>query len=352
AGVVMGENFIGSQQWQEQQAQLSRIAGAVAGALATGKAEGVYSGADAAEVVERFNRQLHLAEIKAVNELAQDDRVKQERFLAASCRQVNCTAQASLNSAERMQAETLMAQYPNTPEEEGILTHYWIQKEKKRFGNYPALTGFEQIQLFTYTDADKLSDSQTFAKNQWIESASKATGWSKETIEALGLSISLVGLVRGKRFGQKFSAYPTGISFNISQKNHLAKFDGFTQKTGIKGAHNADEFYSAAVKNGVKIVSSTPSGINGITQVKYQVPAYDRAGNIVGYKSTEYPKTIYSPKIFSDQKILDLGQQAASNGYNNAISKGLRQYDSAAGGVNFRIYIDQETGTVRNFHPK
>ncbi|MBS0057800.1 CdiA family toxin C-terminal domain-containing protein, partial [Yersinia sp. Marseille-Q3913] len=175
---------------------------------------------------------------------------------------------------------------------------------------------------------------------------------SKETIEALGLSISLAGVVRGKKFGQVASTYPTGISFNINQKDHLAKFDGFTQKTGIKGAHNADEFYSAATQNDVKIVSSTPSGINGITQVKYQIPAYDRAGNIIGYKSAEYPKTIYDPKIFSDQKILDLGQQASSYGYKDAISKGLRQYDSTAGGVTFRIYIDQETGAVRNFHPK
>uniref|UniRef100_UPI001643E22A CdiA family toxin C-terminal domain-containing protein n=2 Tax=Yersiniaceae TaxID=1903411 RepID=UPI001643E22A len=180
---------------------------------------------------------------------------------------------------------------------------------------------------------------------------SNITGWSKGTIEALGLSISLAGTVRGKA-GQVVSTYPTGISFNINQKVHLAKFDGFTQKTGIKGAHNADEFYSAVIQNDVKIVSSTPSGINGITQVKYQIPAYDRAGNIIGYKSTEYPKTIYDPKIFSDQKILELGQQASSHGYKDAISKGLRQYDSTAGGVTFRIYIDRETGTVRNFHPK
>lgn len=159
-------------------------------------------------------------------------------------------------------------------------------------------------------------------------------------------------MVRGKRFGQTGAAYPAGISFNIGQKNHLAKFDGFTQKTGIKGAHNADEFYASVTKNGVKIVSSTPSDVNGITQVKYQIPAYDRAGNVVGYKATEYPKTIYDPKKFSDQKILDLGQQAASNGYTDARSKGLMQYDSTAEGVTFRIYIDQETGTVRNFHPK
>lgn len=348
AGTMMGENFIGPQHWQEQQAQLSRVAGALAGALASGKAEGAYSGAGAAEVVERFNRQLHLEEIKAINELAQGNNIKQERFMAASCRQVNCSAQESLNSSERIRAEALMVKYPETPEEDNILARYWIQKEKQRFGNYPALTGFEQIQLFTYTDADKLSDSQVFAKNQWVEEVHNSTGWSKETIETLGLSVSLAASLRGRKFDQ----YPTGLSFNINQKNHLAKFDGFTQNSGIKGTHNADEFYSIVAQKGVKIVSSTPSDVNGITHVKYQVPAYGRAGNVVGYKAKIQIKTIYNPKIFSDQKMLELGQKASISGFRDAMSKGLDAYDSHAGGVTFRVYIDKTTGLVHNFHPK
>ncbi|HDL6958345.1 TPA: contact-dependent inhibition toxin CdiA [Yersinia enterocolitica] len=350
AGVVMGENLIGSQQWQEKQAQFSRVAGAIAGVLATGKVEGAYSGANAGEVVDRFNRQLHLDEIKAVNELAKGSNVKQERFLAASCRQVNCTAQEALNSAERARAELLMAKYPETPEEDGILRNYWIQKEKKRFGNYPALTGFEQIQLFTY--ADKLSDSQKFAKNQWVEEASNLTGWSREAVEALGISASLAGVVRGKRFGQTGAAYPTGISFNINQKNHLAKFDGFTQKTGIKGAHNADEFYIAANQHHVKIISEIPGSVKGITQITYQIPAYDRAGKVIGYKAAELPKTIYDPKIFTDQKMLDLGQRASAIGYKEAMISKNGTANAIVEGITFRIYVDKNTGMVRNFHPQ
>ncbi|WP_145932024.1 DUF637 domain-containing protein [Yersinia bercovieri] len=350
AGVVMGENIIGPQQWQERQAQLSRIAGAVAGALVTGRAEGAYSGANAAELVERFNRQLHLAEVKAVNELAQGNRVKQERFLAASCRQVNCTAQESLNSAERARAETLMARYPDTAEEEGILTRYWIQKEKQRFGHYPAFTGVEQIQLFTYTETDKLSDSQLFAKNQWVENASNITGWSKGTIEALGLSISLAGTVRGKA-GQVVSTYPTGISFNINQKVHLAKFDGFSQKKGIHGTHNADIFNQAVSANGVKIINRALGQVRGITHVKYQIPAKDRTGNTVGYKAEIFEKTIYDPKIFSDEKMLILGQQAAANGYQSAKALGAREYKAESNGVKFQVFLDQNSGAVINFFP-
>ncbi|WP_455757894.1 DUF637 domain-containing protein [Yersinia aleksiciae] len=62
AGVVMGENFIGSQQWQaksERQAQLTRFFGGVVGAVFTGTSEGAYSGANAAETAFRYNYLSH-----------------------------------------------------------------------------------------------------------------------------------------------------------------------------------------------------------------------------------------------------------------------------------------------------
>ncbi|EPB0880349.1 DUF637 domain-containing protein [Yersinia enterocolitica] len=62
AGVVMGDNLIGPQQWQEKaerQAQITRFFGGVAGAVFTGKAEGAYSGASAAETTFRYNYLSH-----------------------------------------------------------------------------------------------------------------------------------------------------------------------------------------------------------------------------------------------------------------------------------------------------
>ncbi|CNH85106.1 filamentous hemagglutinin outer membrane protein [Yersinia pekkanenii] len=62
AGVVMGDNFIGPQQWQEKserQAQFVRFLGGVTGAVFTGKAEGAYSGANAAEMAFRYNYLSH-----------------------------------------------------------------------------------------------------------------------------------------------------------------------------------------------------------------------------------------------------------------------------------------------------
>ncbi|WP_322846855.1 CdiA family toxin C-terminal domain-containing protein [Pseudomonas sp. B33.4] len=153
--------------------------------------------------------------------------------------------------------------------------------------------------------------------------------------------------------GAKVSAdFPEGLSFNPNIKSHLSSFDGFTQKNGISGTHNLDAFNQAAATNGLKILSETPTSVAGVTTVRYQMPAYDRAGNIVGFKDKVFPKTVYDPKIFADQKILDLGQQAAASGYKEALSKGLSQYDSVAGHVTFRVYLDKTTGTVTNFHPK
>ncbi|GKW05509.1 hypothetical protein PEC301877_43220 [Pectobacterium carotovorum subsp. carotovorum] len=149
----------------------------------------------------------------------------------------------------------------------------------------------------------------------------------------------------------KGTTYPEGINFNINQKNHLATFDGFSQKKGISGTHNLDEFNQAASANGVKILNETPGPVNGITHIEYQIPAKDRAGNITGYKAETFEKTVYDPKIFSDQKMLDLGQQAATSGYKAAIVSGAREYTATAGGVKFQVFLDQKTGTVTNFFP-
>ncbi|OCG40123.1 hypothetical protein A9G29_08605 [Gilliamella sp. Fer2-1] len=144
-----------------------------------------------------------------------------------------------------------------------------------------------------------------------------------------------------------------GISFNINQPKHLATVDGFSQSRGISGGHNADAFYDAAKQYNVKIVSEKPTGVPGITEVKYQIPTKDRAGNFTGeYKSKLETKTIYDPKIFTDQKILALGQQATASGYKDAIEKGLQSYNAKAGGVTFRIYIIPNTKIISNFHPK
>ncbi|HHV1111056.1 TPA: contact-dependent inhibition toxin CdiA [Escherichia coli] len=184
-----------------------------------------------------------------------------------------------------------------------------------------------------------------------------------ETTQGLEIAAASMTPLFGQAVANKITAlvdkankYPSGIGFKINQPEHLAQLDGYSQKKGISGAHNADVFNKAVVDNGVKIISETPTGVRGITQVQYEIPTKDAAGNTTGnYKGNgakPFEKTIYDPKIFTDEKMLQLGQEAAAIGYSNAIKNGLQAYDAKAGGVTFRVYIDQKTGVVSNFHPK
>lgn len=152
--------------------------------------------------------------------------------------------------------------------------------------------------------------------------------------------------------GKGVAAFPDGMSVNPNIKYHLSEFDGFSQKKGISGTHNLDSFSKAATDNGVKIIGQEPDFTNGISTIKYQVPSYDRAGNVTGYKAEVFTKTVYDPKVITEQKMLELGQQAAADGYVNAMTRGMNAYNGEAGGIKFRVYLDPTTGTVRNFHPR
>ncbi|WP_273803245.1 DUF637 domain-containing protein [Providencia rettgeri] len=62
AGITLNNNLINEKEWQkdsEKYAQLSRVLGGFAGAIFTGNAGGVYSGADSAQSTFRFNHLLH-----------------------------------------------------------------------------------------------------------------------------------------------------------------------------------------------------------------------------------------------------------------------------------------------------
>ncbi|WP_421960355.1 hemagglutinin repeat-containing protein [Providencia huaxiensis] len=157
-------------------------------------------------------------------------------------------------------------------------------------------------------------------------------------------------------FPKRATKTPDGISINIDLPIHLATMDKFTQRAGVSGAHNADAFYGAVREKGLQIIRETATGVKGITQIEYKIPTKDAAGKLTGnYKGNgaePFKKTVYDPKVYTDQKILDLGQQAAANGYKDAIVKGLQSYNAKAGGVTFRVYLDPKTKGVSNFHPQ
>lgn len=164
---------------------------------------------------------------------------------------------------------------------------------------------------------------------------------------------AFLAVAKSQPEGTTLVSTPDGISFRIDQPKHLSTADGFTQKSGISGGHNADAFYDAAKQYNVKIVSEKPTSVKGITEIEYLIPTKDRAGNLTGnYKPNPETKTVYDPKVYTDKVMMELGQQAAMVGYKDAITKGQQAYDAMAGGVTFRIYLDKNTGRVTNFHPK
>ena len=150
--------------------------------------------------------------------------------------------------------------------------------------------------------------------------------------------------------------YPEGINFDTNQANHLANLDGFKQQKGVAGAHNLDAFNQAVNQYKLKIVRKDKHPtIKGIYEIEYQVPKKDKLGQYTGdYRTPKNPliKTVYDPKVISDEKILEWGQQAAAQGYENAMTQQLGIYDETVNGLDFRIYLDLNTGKIRNVHPQ
>ncbi|WP_257618798.1 DUF637 domain-containing protein, partial [Neisseria meningitidis] len=160
--------------------------------------------------------------------------------------------------------------------------------------------------------------------------------------------------------------YPEGISFDTNLKRHLANADGFSQKQGIKGAHNRTNFMAELNSRGGRVKSETQTDIEGITRIKYEIPTLDRTGKPDGgFKEISSIKTVYNPKKFSDDKILQMAQNAASQGYSKASKiaqnertksiserKNVIQFSETFDGIKFRSYFDVNTGRITNIHPE
>lgn len=160
--------------------------------------------------------------------------------------------------------------------------------------------------------------------------------------------------------------YPEGISFDTNLKRHLANADGFSQKQGIKGAHNRTNFMAELNSRGGRVKSETQTDIEGITRIKYEIPTLDRTGKPDGgFKEISSIKTVYDPKKFSDDKILQMAQKAASQGYSKASKiaqnertksiserKNVIQFSETFDGIKFRSYFDVNTGRITNIYPE
>lgn len=331
AGIIINDNLVKTENWHEQQAQISRVTGAIVGAVATGKASGANSGATAAELVERFNRQLHQDELNAIKELANGDKEKEERLLAASCRQINCTSQESLNSESRQRYESLMQKYPSTREEDGLIASYWVKKEQQRYGNYPAYVSTNLEQLFTYTQGDEITDSQLFARNQWVENLTKMTGWSKESVEALGMTVSIASTFAGmgkSNIGNQYLSTSL-VSPSVGWKSYLINERTIQQSASFR--HRVTELRAGLPSEPKRSGNVAVASIN-IAGMPKEIAAHSKIditiGNLVGkgsesFKYESLPSTagrLIQRNTDSEYKILD---NLADRLGNNVSAKGI-----------------------------
>ncbi|MCV4289762.1 DUF6531 domain-containing protein [Pseudomonas capsici] len=143
-----------------------------------------------------------------------------------------------------------------------------------------------------------------------------------------------------------------GVPISNNARNHLEKADGYSTKSGVKGAHNREEFLQAATDNNLHIISEAQSPKTpGLSEITYGRDSLDRTGQVVGVKQFGNPKTVYDPNVISTDRMFDAGKEAAASGYNQAKASGNRVYSASHDGIEFRIYLDETLTTVTNFHP-
>lgn len=148
----------------------------------------------------------------------------------------------------------------------------------------------------------------------------------------------------------------------------------FTERNGISGGHNYDEFENYFNSNSNKyelgpVVKKEHPDIDGIFDIEYKVK-YEKM-NYTGKNGTGeykvipngdkvYKKTVYDPKIISNDEIIDLSKKAMEEGLNNKREIPLLkqkkikiqgQTDYNGKNLKFEGIMNSETGEIENAYP-
>jgi len=124
--------------------------------------------------------------------------------------------------------------------------------------------------------------------------------------------------------------------------------DGF--KGGkLNGTHNEQNAITELQGRGAAYLT-TPTNTPGVNELNHQVTNPNTGKSVSGAKTT------YDPAIYSDQKMLDMAQQAGKRAFEARKADPTKMtFDLNEGGVKFRIYIniDKTTGApyFGNVHP-
>ncbi|MEI4803839.1 CdiA family toxin C-terminal domain-containing protein [Bacillus sp. FJAT-51639] len=122
------------------------------------------------------------------------------------------------------------------------------------------------------------------------------------------------------------------------------------------GSHNADEFYKYDVKivSKKKVYDVNGNEVKGVTEVEYNMPELDMAGNPKGpgiYGTKVHRKTIYDPKLMSDKEFVEKGMEAANDALSKESSGVIpREWIGIdSNGVKWNGYF--ENGKITSFFP-
>jgi len=145
--------------------------------------------------------------------------------------------------------------------------------------------------------------------------------------------------------------YPIGLAYRSDLPRHLAGPDGFRPDGKLNGTHNLDNAKAALESRGAYQVpvlekgkpgyTVTPTGIDGILELRYQVR--NPTSRILKHDL----KTVYDPAVHSDQSILQSALKAGEEAFRRYKSNpSMRRFDVHQGGIKFRAHInfDNRTG--------
>ncbi len=253
---------------EEYQVALNKVLGGLAAAAVTGDAADFDTGADRAETVHRYNYLSH-----------QQKATREQDF--ASCQgELLCIAQhgAKWDAINLLQETSygagLLAGVPagmvdsvqglvqlglNPVQTLGVLKE--LINSGEILGNATEAVKQSYLARIEAAEAQYQKAGASGSFNAGVE-------YGKLLAEGASLVAGGVGAIKGgalltekvtaklvKEGGESLLpavgkpvmvTYPDGISFRIDQPKHLATVDGFTQKSGISGGHNANAFYDAA----------------------------------------------------------------------------------------------------------
>ncbi|MFD4817063.1 PrsW family glutamic-type intramembrane protease [Peribacillus butanolivorans] len=144
-------------------------------------------------------------------------------------------------------------------------------------------------------------------------------------------------------------------TFKLGYDKHLAEVQEIVRRKGkgVVGGHNLHNFEKAFKEKGWDLKECIISRrkhptIEGVHEIEYGLPKLDMEGKIIPgeLKKVSHPKTVYDPKIISDEQMLKWGEEAMKNGK----IVGREKVGVASNGLKFRGFVD-DSGKITNFFP-